>query len=304
MSITRFTGPIVVSGEGPTLPGYNVYNDTAGPSAFAHGTGILDTRFGPFNGGDVSNIIPFWYGVDSICVIDQVPSAISATNIAAAQAGAVGNMTLVSTSGGGITVGAQNINALTNQIVTGWAIDNSQAYIQVNTAPIGVGGGMSAYDPRTMIARAVRITSAGNDSGATATVSGLDVYGYPIHQTITLANAGVVTTAKTFKMILTVTLAGALSGSNVSVGTSDIYGFPLAGYEWAFVDIFWNQAFITVNTGYTAPVTTNPATYLTGDVRGTYAVQSASDGTKKLQIFVTPQAWNNTSATLFGVAQV
>ena len=46
----------------------------------------------------------------------------------------------------------------------------------------------------------------------------------------------------------------------------------------------------------------------TGDVRGTYALQSASDGTKRLVLYVSPSVANLSNATnlptgLFGVAQ-
>ena len=86
-------------------------------------------------------------------------------------------------------------------------------------------------------------------------------------------------------------------------------GFPLRIDTFSDAQIFWNSALITASTGFTAAVTTDPATGTTGDVRGKYGVQSASDGTKKLVLRVTPKpsalaATNGLSMTgLLGVTQ-
>jgi len=300
MSITRFQGPLVVSGAGPNTSASD-YNDTPGPSIFANGTGLADNRFGPFNGSDSATPIPCWFGQGDICVVNQAPSTLSATNLVAAAVPVAGTaMTLAGASTGITVVPAGGYAFGGNTFAAGARmIDGNPAYIQLGQQA----GGVSAYDPRTAIARCLRFTSVGNDSGATAAVVFYDYYGFLCHETVTLANAGIATSKKAVKALVSVTPAGTLSGSNLSVGTSDVFGFNLAAYEFAFSAIFWNNAYITATTGYTAPVTTSPATAITGDVRGTYGVQSASDGTKKLQMFVTCQAWNNTASTLFGVTQ-
>jgi hypothetical protein len=154
-----------------------------------------------------------------------------------------------------------------------------------------------------MVGRNVRLTSGGNDSGITFTVSGYDVYGYPMTETITGANIGVASGAKAFKYISAVTHTGSVAGT-LTIGTGDVYGFPL--FSTSFQDVFinWNAGIIVASTGYTAGVTTNPATSTTGDVRGTYAVQSASDGSKRLTISQSPPPTSiATMANLFGVTQ-
>jgi hypothetical protein len=238
-------------------------------------------------------------------VINQVPSTLATNNIAAAQAGVVGAVTLVSSSGAGITVGASTLNANTGQTVTGLlAIDGA-------TASVGFGDvgfqTLNAWDARTLIARNIRITSAGNDSAATATIKGFDIYGTPMTETQTLTNASVTAGKKAFKYIQSVTLAGTLSGGNVSVGTGDVIGLPLKADQFGHLYIIYNNAVITAPTGqgtYTAPDATSPATATTGDVRGSYTLASASDGTKRLQVFVVIPAYNVNSITgLFGVTQ-
>jgi hypothetical protein len=128
-------------------------------------------------------------------------------------------------------------------------------------------------------------------------------------EAITGPNATLASGKKAFKYLSSITYTGSLSGSNVSVGTGDVFGFPIrsdvdvrenAGGD---VRVAWNGAAITATTGYLAAVTL-AATTTTGDVRGTYAVQSASDGAKRLVFTQSPSLANISSSTgLFGVAQ-
>jgi hypothetical protein len=62
---------------------------------------------------------------------------------------------------------------------------------------------------------------------------------------------------------------------------------------------------ITSQTGFVPAETTNPNTPLLGSTRGTYALQSASDGTKRLTIFQHLRGANAGSvAGTFGVPMV
>jgi hypothetical protein len=301
MAVSRMSGPLLVVGAGPSLPGNQEYNETPAPSAFDHGFSLNDSRFGPFEGADVTAVQPQWYGVPPIYVLDQAPSTISAVNIAAAQVPVAGTPLTLAGASTGITVLAAPLSIIGGQVFpTGTLIIDGNPALISNAQ---LGGGPSVYDPRTMIARQIRFTSVGNDSAATVAVVGVDMYGYTIHQTVTLSNAGVASTTKAFKGIISLTPAGTLSGSNVSVGTSDVYEFPLALWEFQLAWIYWAGTLVSASTGYTAPVTTSPATALTGNVRGTYATQSASNGTNKLQVFVQPAPWMFSSAGLLGVPQ-
>jgi hypothetical protein len=294
MTVTALQGPVVAYGsDAPD------YNPDLGPSLFWGGSGIMDPRFAWRPGSQ--RMAVGWLGSDNPMVIDAVPSALSATNIATAQVPVVGTA-LTITAGTGISAAATLTNQSTGLGVTVYAIDTAMT-------PISYGmGGLTAqiglWDPTKAISRNIRIASVGNDSTATFVVRGYDLYGFPMSETITGANVGTASGVKAFKYIASITPAGTVSGSNVTVGTGDVFGLPLLSTRFQDVQIYWNAGLISATTGYTAAVTTSPATAITGDVRGTYAVQSASDASKRLQVKVqvTPAKLVST-ATLFGVAQ-
>lgn len=303
MSITRYQGPLIATGVGSNA-NYSAldYNDASGPSSFAHGVALYDSRFGTFAGGDITNILPGWYMAGDIYCIDAAPATLSATNISAAAVPVAGTALTLAGASTGITVLSSAFQLFPGATV----VPSGCLVMDGNPAMISIaqgGGGSAMYDPRTAICRCLRFTSASNDSSATVAIVGYDFYGNIVHETVTLSNASVATSKKALKFVQSITPAGTLGGGNLSVGTADVYGFPLASWEFQAVMIYWNASLISASTGYTAAVATDPATATTGDVRGTYAVQSASDGSKKLQVFITPVPWKMTNAGLFGVTQ-
>lgn len=176
--------------------------------------------------------------------------------------------------------------------------------------PYLVAGHGRFFDPTQAIARNVTISSNAGSTAQNVTVVGYDIYGVRMTETIAFAGGAVTTSGKkAFKYILSVTPATTDAGHLMSVGTGDVYGFNVRNDKFEDVNIFWAGAFITASTGWLAAVLTNPATATTGDVRGTYAVQSASDGTKRLAIFISLPLFNLVNATpadastLYGVTQ-
>lgn len=301
MSITALDGPLIVNGQLQTA---GSYNPDLGPSVFWAGMAILDPRSGyDFGGGGGSINVTAWGATGDLMVIDYAPSTLSTTAIAAAQTPTAGTkLTLVSSTGSGITVvsTATQVFPSGNVIPVGTlAIDGLPGLVSM-----GQTGAIALYDPTKMAARNVQIASVGNDSTATFTVRGYDVYGYAMSETITGANAGTAAGKKAFKFVSSITPAGTLSGSNVSAGQGDTYGFPLRTDSFAYVYIVWaNSAVTSSATGtFTYADTTNPATSTTGDVRGTWKTNSASNGTNVLQVLAIPKIANLNSATgLFGV---
>lgn len=254
------------------------------------------------------------YACSDIMTMNAVPAAAATNNIAAAANPTSGTpMTLVSSSGSGIVVLTTAAPALilpgclvngTGAITAGLAIDAIPTYSRFGSA-----GTFTTVFPlrSTCFGRCVSVTGVSGGSGGTVTIKGYDTYGYAMSQTVTVAaGANTVNTTKAFKIVTSVT-PNFTDTHTLAVGTADIFGFGLLAQFFGDVRVVWNNALITANTGFTAADQTIPATATTGDVRGTYAVQSASDGTKRLQISVTPSlgimATNPTTA-LWGQPQV
>jgi len=302
--LTAYAGPIVAYGD----MGAGYTDPDKAPSLFWGGSGLFDPRMG--YGQQRDGTIGFAGGSTLIPVIDAVPSTLTTTAIAAAQVPVAGTaMTLVSTTGAGITVlsAALKVYPSGNTVPVGaLAIDGAPGVVAFGSASVATGNTkISLYDPTKALARNIQIASVGNDTGGTFLVSGYDIYGYPMSERITGANAGTATGTKAFKFVTSVVPAGTLSGSNVSVGQGDKYGFPLRVDSIGYVSIWFNNLQIASSaTGTFTFADTTTATTTTGDVRGTYLVASASNATKRLQMFITPSIANLGSNTgLFGVTQ-
>ena len=290
MTMTQLDGPLIVSGQ---LQQAGSYNPDLGTSLFFAGTGIYDMRnpydYGTGNGSvNVSG-----WSCGDVMALDYAPSAASTTAIAAAQVAVSGTkLTLVSTTGSGITIlsAAQQVWSSGNTIAAGTlAIDGPAGIVQQ-----GQSGQIAIYDPTKAGARNVQIASVGNDSSGYFTVSGYDVYGYPMTEKITGANASTATGKKAFKYITSIVPGGTMSGSNVSAGQGNVYGMPLRVDSFAYAYIVWAGNTITASTNFTAADATSPATNVTGDTRGTFT-QTGANGTNLLQIFITPKVANLTS---------
>lgn len=132
--------------------------------------------------------------------------------------------------------------------------------------------------------RNVSLTSTGNISGVTFTVKGFDEYGAAMSEAITGPNNNTVGGNKAFKQVVSIAASAAV-GTNTSAGFADKFGFPFALLDINYVvSAKWASA-LAQDAG-TAVVAdqTSPATTTTGDVRGTYAPTSASNGTRRLTV--------------------
>jgi len=110
------------------------------------------------------------------------------------------------------------------------------------------------------------------------TVSGYDYYGQAMSEVITVATAGTaVTGKKAFFQISGATIAG--SATAVVIGTSDVLGLPVRVFNVAYVASVKSNNTLAQDAGTFVAADTAVATTGTGDVRGTYAPATASDGT-------------------------
>jgi len=206
---------------------------------------------------------------------------------------------LTGPSGGAGTYTVTGNATVASATITG-TMNGTNALLQ----PFGSAASINLWNPQCLVARAVSVTGSASATGGNITISGYDVYGVPMSEVIAApASATTVNGKKAFKYISSVVPAFT-DAHNYSVGTTDIYGFPIRSEYFGDVVINYNATGITASTGYTAAVTTSPATTSTGDVRGTYALQSAADGTKRLMVRQVPLVSNIGSiAGLFGVTQ-
>ena len=286
---------------------------SAAPSLDFAGSGVQDHRMAVNSRGSsaVQPGIVGWYGAGEILTANYVPSTIATANIAALANVVNGTaMTLVAASGAGITVLTAAAPAFFmpsgTALSSGVVIDGLPSlHVFGAASPSAFKTGF--YNRSTYVGRGVSITGSAGGSGGNFLIRGYDSYGYATSQLLTVG-AGAVTanTTKTFKAITSVT-PQFTNAFNYSVGTADIFGFGMLVSFFGDVAINWNNAWITANTGFVAAVTTSPATTTTGDVRGTYAVQSASDGTKRLVLSMTPSISSivtNATTGLFGAAQI
>jgi len=187
--------------------------------------------------------------------------------------------------------------------------------------PYQFAGFALAFDPLQGIARALSVAAASIGSGTTAlTVTGYDVYGNIMHETITANGTTVVNGKKAFKYVQNITVATAATTgtpASISVGHSDVVGLNLRSDKWEYLNVFWNGGFAINNTGWVQALSTT-STYTSADVRGTQnlstclvgtGVLSSTNGVARVTIMMSVPFFNMINATplnnvtLFGTAQ-
>jgi len=123
--------------------------------------------------------------------------------------------------------------------------------------------------------RALKVNSA--TTARAFTVSGYDYYGQPMSEVITVSVAGTaVTGKKAFYQVSGATIAG--SATAVVIGTSDVLGIPVRVTNVAYIGSVKSNNTLAQDAGAFVAADTATATNATGDVRGTYAPATASDG--------------------------
>ena len=311
MARTALYAPAHRVANRPTLGATGNPSDIA-PSLDWGGSGFQDPRL-PYNliKGSAGAGVIGWIATGDCKVLQYVPATVATANIAALAHTTSGTaLTLVTSSGSGINVvptgGQYMIPSLVTVPAGACCIDALPTYIR---SVGGASGGhfyTAFYNPATMGARAVSVTTGTGGAGGVIQIKGYDVYGYPMTENISAsATSATVNGKKAFKFVVSATPQFTDGTGTYSIGTTDIYGYPIAVDYYADSTTYWNNVVQLVAT-FTAAVTTT-ATATTGDVRGTFTPGSSSNGTIRLDSYVEPTIGrimqSPQAVGLFGVTQ-
>lgn len=175
------------------------------------------------------------------------------------------------------------------------------------------------WNPMAMTARTLGAFAATSATYTTATISGYDVYGYPMVEAITLSANAVVAGKKAWKYVKSVVLSGGSADTTHAyrVDTLSIFGLPMRAdtSEEVSVNAGASQVALTGNTAFAAngflPADRTTPSATTGDVRGTIDVSNASGvnlvpstATNKFTFKQNIAPYNVQTATgLFGLTQ-
>lgn len=335
MTITANSGPVLsfgtvmTSSAGTGLLGADMErNEQRAPSLFDLGVALMDPRvayqYEP-GSGVTSPVFGFY---NSVGYVDFVPATrsdssgtaslvrSSLTNVAA---GAAFSLTPASSALGtyATTIIAPE-NGRTSETLI--AIDSTAASVTFGSA-----GSVAMWNPGAGTGRCVSITTSSSGDAGTFTIIGRDMYGYKMTESVT-ANTGTsnssgytVRSQKAFKYVSSIINTTTTTSTSIYAGFSDTFGFPLlttylgmnaelrlmptAYSSVTYVALASSAQVVLGQSSIATQTSTTP------DVRGTYASTTASNGTLRLQMRITPVAsavatvTSTNVAPLFGAAQ-
>jgi hypothetical protein len=126
--------------------------------------------------------------------------------------------------------------------------------------------------------RNITVVASGAATSA-VTVEGQDYLGQPMLETFTLAGAVPVAGKKAFWSVSKVTW-GLTAGTTIDVGWGTLLGIPYRAVNTAMLNELMSGAPPTAGALVAGIATSTVQTATTGDPRGTYAPNSAPDGTR------------------------
>jgi len=234
--------------DGTYITGFGTATGGAGTYTLNQAINIANTTALTFHGNiPFDNPAPMDLGIGPlgrVYIWDVVPQAKVANNLATAQS---------PTSAFTLTAGT-SVKAVTlNNGSIGYALDVPRALI------ITIGTG----------------TIASN----TITITGFDYFGQPMSEAIATGTTQSTTVSgkKAFYIVTSITTTGAVGGT-VAVGTTDLLGIPVRVVTVAYVVSVKSNNTLAQDAGSFVAADTATATTTTGDVRGTYAPATASNG--------------------------
>lgn len=134
------------------------------------------------------------------------------------------------------------------------------------------------------VPRAVAVTiGAGTIANRNVTVNGFDYYGQAMSEVIATGTTQSTTVngKKAFYIVTSASVSGAVGGTT-ALGTTDVLGLPVRVFDAGYVvNVKFNNT-LAANAGTFVAAATATATTTTGDVRGTFDPDGATDGIKRL----------------------
>lgn len=177
--------------------------------------------------------------------------------------------------------------------------------------PYTLGGVMALFNPAEGLARNITVSGSASASGGNVIVSGYDVYGVAMTETIVAPTTATTTAGKkAFKFISSVVPQFTDAGHNYTVGLGNLAGINLRADKVEYCSFYFNGGVLTSNNGFVAATAA-----ASGDVRGTINMANASgfnsafDGAKRLVIMCELPLVNVVNATaqsttsMFGATQ-
>jgi hypothetical protein len=320
MSITAYSGPILqfgtvlTSSAGTGILGGDIeHNEQRAPMVSDLGDSLMDPRvFYSYDPGSAPTLKTLAF-YNNQGTVDYVPTTVNTSAFytsTGVSSGVTGAFTLTASSANGLyttTIIAPETGKVTGPLI---AIDSTAAYVTFGSA-----GTISCWNPGAGTGRNITFALSSNTDGGSFTISGRDMYGFKMTDTVA---AGSTTLAgqKAFKYISSITQTTTPVSASVSIGFGDVYGFPLyTPYAGANAVIY-----LTASASRTGPAvgssafnvalaSTATAGSTSVDVRGTWGSSTASNGTIRLQMVITPAAsavaliTSTNVAPLFGATQ-
>jgi hypothetical protein len=320
MGITANSGPFLSYGitQNTSISGTAVagltgtameYNEERAPSLFDLGTAMEDPRtfYSWTPGGGVGltssgyNTPRTWGHYFNKAYVDYVPTTVSTNAFVGSSITStnITNFTLVASSGVG-TYATTIVAPESGQTVSVIGIGTSVA----TWVSFGSAGTVAVWQPGGGTGRCISITTSSSGDLGTWSIAGRDMYGYKVTETIALSQGTsnssgyTITGQKAFRYVSAISNTSSPTSTGISIGISDTYGMPMyvpyCGIEAScriLASAFSSAAAVAFSSAnFILGSTAATATSTTADPRGTYASTTASNGTVRIQLSVTPAA--------------
>lgn len=310
MVLKANAGPSVSFGITQTSTGLVMnYNEDRAPDSSDLGHAIMDPRpYFRYQPGNTNE--PFVSIFGNSAYVDYQPSALSTNGLVSNGSSGLGGTTLTLTATGAAITSVSLNPPEGGAAVTVYCIDSSSMQVAY-----GQSGQLRCWNPHGGTGRTLTIYASSNLDGGTFTVAGRDMYGIKMTETLA-AGSTTIAGKKAFKYISSITASTTLTSTGFIIGYTDTYGFPAYAQYWgnattvnvsSVATISNTIALTSANAVLGSTVATQTST--TPDVRGTYTSSIAANGTVRLQMRQTFDAYqmgqvtNSDTSIIFGGTQ-